>query len=178
MRIEDTPIAGVKLIEPEPAADERGSFARLFDRDAFLAAGLPGSFEVGAASQNARAGTLRGMHWQREPHPEQKLVGCPRGAVYDVALDLRPDSATFRRWHAVELSAAQRRSLFIPAGVAHGFQTLADDSEVSYLIAGAYEPGAQAGVRWDDPAFAIEWPPAPGGRVIAERDLGFPDFAP
>jgi dTDP-4-dehydrorhamnose 3,5-epimerase len=117
------------------------------------------------------------MHYQADPHGESKLVRCVRGAIFDVAVDLRADSPTYCRWHGVELSAESRRALFVPAGLAHGFQTLTDDCEVHYQMGHRYVPEASRGVRWDDPAFAIEWPPAPpGGRTISDRDRSYPDF--
>ena len=138
-------------------------------------AGLIGEFIQCSASFNARRGTLRGMHYQRAPHAETKLVRCTRGAVFDVLLDLRPASATFRRWQAAELSADNGVAVYIPAGVAHGFQSLADASEVFYQIAERYMPEASAGVRWDDPAFGIDWPiRAP---ILSDRDAGYGDFS-
>ena len=127
------------------------------------------------ASFNARRGTLRGLHYQAEPHGESKLVRCVRGAVFDVAVDLRPSSATYRRWHGAELSAENRLAFYIPEGLAHGFQTLTDDSEVLYQMGSAYVPDSARGVRFDDPAFAIEWPGA-DSRIVSERDSAFPDF--
>ncbi len=121
-------------------------------------------------------GTLRGLHYQAEPHGESKLVRCVRGAVFDVAVDLRPASATYRRWHGAELSAENRLAFYIPEGLAHGFQTLTDDSEVLYQMGSAYVPDSARGVRFDDPAFAIEWPPA-DSRIVSERDRAFRDFA-
>jgi dTDP-4-dehydrorhamnose 3,5-epimerase len=121
-------------------------------------------------------GTLRGMHFQRKPHEEVKLVRCTMGAVHDVIVDLRPGSPTYRRWHGIELTALNHRALYIPEGVAHGFLTLQDASEVFYQMAHAFQPGSAAGVRWDDPAFAIAWPGEV--RVISDRDRAFPDFVP
>ncbi len=129
------------------------------------------------ASFNARRGTLRGMHYQAEPHGESKLVRCVRGAIFDVAVDLRADSPTFRRWHGVELSAENRLAFYIPAGLAHGFQTLADDTEMLYQMGDPYVPDAARGVRFDDPAFGIEWPALDGERIVSARDRAFPDFA-
>jgi len=163
----------------EPIGDERGWFARTFDAEAFAAHGLEPAVVQCNVSYNARAGTLRGMHFQREPHGEDKLVRCQRGALFDVIVDLRPGSPTRGRWFGVELTPDNGRSLFIPKGLAHGFQTLADDTEVHYQMSTPYVPGAGDGVRWDDPAFGIEWPDAPpGGRIISERDAAYPDFAP
>jgi dTDP-4-dehydrorhamnose 3,5-epimerase len=176
MRFVETPLPGVIVIEPERLADERGWFARTFDRDAFRAHGMNPEVIQTNASFNARAGTLRGMHYQADPHGETKVVRCIRGAIFDVAVDIRPDSTTHGRSHGVELSEENGRALYIPAGFAHGFQTLRTDSELHYLMGSPYVPEAARGVRWDDPAFGIEWPPAPpGGRVISERDASYPD---
>jgi len=169
----------VFVVALEPIGDERGWFARTFDRELFRAHGIDDAVVQCNVSANARAGTLRGMHWQEAPHGEGKLVRCQRGALYDVALDLRRDSSTYLQWFAAELTPANGRSLFIAAGVAHGFQTLADDTEVHYQMTAPYVADAARGVRWDDPAFGIAWPEAPpGGRVIAERDRSYPDFTP
>ena len=179
MRITETPLAGAFVIELERLADERGYFARTFDAEQFAAAGLDTTVVQSSTSFNARAGTLRGMHYQADPHGEVKLVRATRGTVFDVIVDLRADSSSFRRWYGVELDAASGRSLYIPVGFAHGFQTLADESEVLYQINHRYVPESARGLRFDDPAFGIEWPAAPAGvRVISERDRTFADFAP
>ncbi len=175
MRFVETPLPGVLVIEAEPITDERGFFARTFCAREFAGHGLSPHLEQSSLSFNQRAGTLRGMHYQAEPYAEAKLVRCIRGAIFDVALDLRPASPAYKRWFAVELSADNRRSLYIPQGCAHGFQTLCDNAEVSYAISAPYVPEAARGVRWDDPAFAIAWPPA-ASRVIAARDRSYPDF--
>ena len=175
MHMTATPLAGVYVLDPERFADERGFFARVWDGTELAAAGLNGALAHASVSYNHRAGTLRGMHYQRVPFEEAKLVRCTQGAIFDVALDLRPASPTFRQWHAVELTAANRRMLYIPEGCAHGFQTLADNSEVLYLISAPYSPAHGAGVRWDDPAFGIAWPPA-AHRIMADRDASYPDF--
>lgn len=176
MRFVETPLSGVIAIEPERLSDERGWFARTFDRDQFRARGMNPDVIQTNASFNAREGTLRGMHYQADPHGETKVVRCVRGAIFDVAVDLRPGSPTHARWHGVELSEDNGVALYIPAGFAHGFQTLRADSEVHYLMGTEYVPDAARGVRWDDPAFGIEWPaPPPGGRVISERDASYPD---
>jgi dTDP-4-dehydrorhamnose 3,5-epimerase len=179
VKLVETPLPGAYVVELEPLGDERGWFARTFDAAAFEQLGLDARVSQCNASFNARAGTLRGLHFQAEPHGEAKLVRCTRGAVYDVIVDLRPDSPAFRRWFGVELRAGGTASLFVPAGLAHGFQTLEDASEVHYQMSYHYVPEAARGVRWDDPAFGIEWPEPPAsGRVISERDAGYPDFAP
>jgi dTDP-4-dehydrorhamnose 3,5-epimerase len=171
-----TPLPGVWVIEPEPIADERGSFARIYDAAEFVAHGIDPTVVQSSVSYNVRRDTLRGMHYQAAPHGEPKLVRCVRGAIYDVALDLRPDSPAYCAWYAVELDPDGGRMLSMPAGVAHGFQTLADSSEVLYQMGHEYVPEAARGVRWDDPAFAIEWPEPQGERTISERDRGYPDF--
>jgi dTDP-4-dehydrorhamnose 3,5-epimerase len=177
MRFIQTPLQGTWVIELEELGDERGWFARTFDAEEFESRGLNPVVVQCNASFNARRGTLRGMHYQAEPHGESKLVRCVRGAIFDVAVDVRSDSPTHRRWHGVELSAENRRAFYMPAGVAHGFQSLEADSEVHYLMGNAYVPETARGVRWDDPAFAIDWPVAPPeGRIISERDDSYPDF--
>lgn len=173
MNFTGTPIAGAWLVEPQRHEDERGFFARVFDEQEFARRELCTHFPQCSVSFNARAATLRGMHYQAAPHAEAKLVRCTAGNLFDVILDLRPGSATERRWWGVELTAENRRALYIPEGVAHGFQTLADATEVFYQISRSYQPSASAGVRWDDPAFAIEWPAAVE-RTISARDRAFP----
>jgi dTDP-4-dehydrorhamnose 3,5-epimerase len=176
MNFTQTPLRGVWLIETDRLVDQRGWFARTFDADEFRQRGLDPTVAQCNASFNAHAGTLRGMHHQAEPHGEPKLVRCVRGAIFDVAVDLRAESATYCGWYGVELSSSNGRLLFIPAGLAHGFQTLTDDCEVLYQMGHRYVPEAARGVRWDDPAFAIDWPAAPGERILSERDRGYPDF--
>jgi dTDP-4-dehydrorhamnose 3,5-epimerase len=179
VKLRELSLAGVFVVELEPLADERGSFARTFDAQAFAQAGLDARVSQCNTSFNARAGTLRGLHYQADPHGEAKLVRCTRGAVYDVVVDLREDSATYRRWLGIELREDGTDSLFVPAGLAHGFQTLADASEVHYQMTYHYVPEAARGVRWDDPALAIEWPEAPAhGRTLSERDATYPDLRP
>jgi dTDP-4-dehydrorhamnose 3,5-epimerase len=177
--VRETELPGVALIELEPLRDERGFFARTFDAELFAAHGLDARVVQCNTSFNARAGTLRGLHYQAAPHGEGKLVRCTRGRVFDVVVDLRPDSPMHRRWLGVELEAGAPRSIFIPAGCAHGFQTLLDGSEVHYQMTAAYVPAAARGVRFDDPAFAIRWPEPPGGkRIVSPRDCRFPDYLP
>jgi dTDP-4-dehydrorhamnose 3,5-epimerase len=175
MIFEATPLAGLLTVKPEKRHDERGYFSRLWCDHEFPAAGVPFVPRQISASYNVTAGTLRGMHWQAAPHAEAKLVRATRGAIFDVAVDLRPGSPTRHRWFATELSAENGRSLLIAPGLAHGFQTLADDTEVLYAMDAPYAGDAAAGVRWDDPAFAIAWPePPPAGRTISERDASWP----
>jgi dTDP-4-dehydrorhamnose 3,5-epimerase len=177
MRFAETPLPGAWVIEPEPIEDERGSFARTFDADEFRERGLDAEVVQCSASFNRLAGTLRGLHHQVEPHGESKLVRCVRGSIFDVAVDLRRDSPAFCRWHGVELSARNGSAFYIPPGLAHGFQTLTDEAEVLYQMGNPYVAEAARGVRWDDPAFAIEWPQLAGERIISERDRTYPDFA-
>lgn len=179
MRFVETPLPGVWVIELDLVEDDRGWFARTFDVAEFAARGLDANVVQCNASFNARRGTLRGMHYQAEPYGEPKLVRCVRGAIFDVALDLRPQSNTYRRWHAVELTIENHRALYLPQGVGHGFQTLTDNCEVWYQMGREYVPEASRGVRWDDPQFTIEWPSPPaGGRTISERDRAYEDFVP
>lgn len=176
MRIVASPLPGAWVVEPERRADERGFFVRTFDRQEWLARGMDPEVVQCNVSHNARAGTLRGMHYQAEPHGEPKLVRCSRGAIYDAVIDLRETAPTFGRWFGVELSAANGCALYVPAGLAHGFQTLADDTDVLYMMGHEYVPSSARGVRWDDPAFGIDWPDPPAhGRTLSERDASYPD---
>jgi dTDP-4-dehydrorhamnose 3,5-epimerase len=170
----ETNVSGVWMIDLDRRSDERGFFARTWDSTELAARGLNARLAQCSISYNARRGTLRGMHFQAAPHEEAKLVRCTAGAIFDVALDLRPASATFKEWFGAELSAENRRALYVPEGCAHGFLTLTDDSEVLYQISEFYAPAAARGVRWDDPAFGIEWPDEVV--VITERDRAYPDF--
>ena len=174
MKFTETPIGGVYVIDVEPVEDHRGFFARTFCEDEFRARGLETHFAQASIAFSARKGTLRGMHYQRDPWAEVKLVRCTRGGVYDAVIDLRPLSPTFRRNFAVELTADNRRLLYVPKGLAHGYQTLEDDTEISYQMSTPYHPEAAAGVRWNDPAFGVRWPAEV--TVIAERDAAYPDF--
>jgi dTDP-4-dehydrorhamnose 3,5-epimerase len=176
MRFNETKVAGAFLIEPEPVADERGFFARTWCRDELRDHGLNPELAQCSISFSHRKGTLRGLHYQVAPHQEVKLVRCTQGAIWDVALDLRPDSPTYRAWYGAELSAANRAMLYIPEGCAHGQLTLTDDAEVLYCISAPYAPEAARGVRYDDPAFGVEWP----GEVVVinQRDRNYPLVAP
>jgi dTDP-4-dehydrorhamnose 3,5-epimerase len=175
MTFEETAVPGAFVVTPERAEDDRGFFARTWCRREFAGRGLNPDLSQCGVSWNRRRGTLRGLHYQADPHPEAKLVRCTRGAVFDVAVDLRPGSATFGRWAAAELTADNGRMLYIPEGCAHGFQTLDDDSEVFYQISAAYHPDLARGVRWDDPALNVAWP-LPVGK-ISERDARLPTLA-
>ncbi|WP_372426080.1 dTDP-4-dehydrorhamnose 3,5-epimerase [Salinarimonas chemoclinalis] len=172
MRIEETPLPGAFVITPEPIADARGFFARTVDRAAFAARGLSADFVQASVSFNARAGTLRGLHFQRDPHGEDKLIRVTMGAIHDVIVDLREGSPTRGRWHALRLDAASRAALWVPKGFAHGFVTLVDDTEVLYQMTTPYVPGAAAGLRWDDPSLGIDWPVA--DPILSERDGTWP----
>jgi dTDP-4-dehydrorhamnose 3,5-epimerase len=175
MIIAATALDGVWRVDLERHEDSRGSFARTFCADRFAAHGLPGRFVQCSLSTNTHRGTLRGLHWQAEPSGEGKLVRCVRGAVFDVAVDLRPGSPTMHRWVGTELSAQNGRALYIAPGFAHGFQTLQPNSEVFYMMTQAYQPDLARGARWNDPAFAIAWPlPDP---ILSERDASYPGLA-
>jgi dTDP-4-dehydrorhamnose 3,5-epimerase len=176
MVFRETAVAGAWVVDVDAHSDGRGVFARTFDATVFRERGLSADIVQSSTSFNARSGTLRGLHYQEAPHAESKLVRCTAGAAYDVFLDLRPESPTYLKWDALELSSANRRSVYLPRGVAHGFQTLVDACELLYMIDRPFEPGAARGVRWDDPAFGIEWPDAPGGRTMSARDGGYPDY--
>jgi dTDP-4-dehydrorhamnose 3,5-epimerase len=174
LSVAPTALAGLLVLESAPHADERGSFARLWCRDTLAAAGFDALPVQANLSTNRARHTLRGLHWQDAPAEEAKIVRCLRGAIWDVAVDIRPASPTFRRWHAEALTAENGRALAIPPGFAHGFLTLAEESEVLYLMGAPYVPDLARGARWDDPAFAIAWPARPA--VIGPRDLAFPAF--
>jgi dTDP-4-dehydrorhamnose 3,5-epimerase len=175
MKITTTPIEGVAIIDLELRSDDRGFFARAFDRQAFIDAGLNPAAEQCNISFNHKAGTLRGMHYQLDWAPETKLVRCTRGAIVDIIVDMRPDSSTYLQHVEVELTADNRRALYVPAMFAHGYQTLVDGTETFYQVSAAYAPGAEGGVRWDDPVFGIEWPEV-AERVISEKDRAWPDY--
>jgi dTDP-4-dehydrorhamnose 3,5-epimerase len=178
VRFIETPLPGAWVIEPDRISDERGWFARTFDAEEFEARGLEATVVQCNVSFNARRDCVRGMHYQAEPHGEPKLVRCVRGEIFDVAVDLRRDSPTRCHWHGVRLSAEDARAFYIPKGMAHGFQTLADACEVHYQMGYGYVPEAARGVRFDDPAFGIEWPEPMGARIISPRDASYADFQP
>jgi dTDP-4-dehydrorhamnose 3,5-epimerase len=177
MRFVATGLAGAWRIEPDRREDERGWFMRTWCRREFGEHGIPGDFPQGNLSFNRRRGTLRGLHFQLSPSRESKLVRCSRGEIFDCIVDLRSDSATYLRHYAVVLSAATGDSLYVPAGFAHGFQTLSDDAEVAYAMTDYFDPALSAGARWNDPAFAIQWP-IPSPTVMSDRDRHYPDFDP
>ncbi|HUX73326.1 MAG TPA: dTDP-4-dehydrorhamnose 3,5-epimerase [Steroidobacteraceae bacterium] len=165
-------LAGAFIVDVDPRHDERGFFARSYCDEQFRAQGIEAPIRECSLSFNARLGTLRGMHYQASPHAEDKLVRCTAGAIFDVIVDMRPQSATHRRWFGTELSARNRRALFAPRGFAHGFISLSDGAEVFYMISAAHAPQFSRGFKWNDPAVAIEWPLRPA--VISARDDGYP----
>jgi len=173
MIFRETKLAGVFVIDAEPIADERGAFTRTYCAREFAAHGLETAIAQCSASFNAKKGTLRGLHYQAPPHSEAKLVRVTAGAIYDVAVDLRAGSPTYGQWTAAELTAENRRMLYIPKGCAHGFQTLTDASELFYQIAEFYEPASARGLRWDDDDLAIAWPDK-DAPILSERDRTFP----
>jgi dTDP-4-dehydrorhamnose 3,5-epimerase len=174
MTYQELELPGVLVLEPERKVDERGFFARVYDGEELAARGSPLPISQASVSFNTMRGTLRGLHLQRAPHAEIKLVRCLSGRVFDVVVDLRAGSPTALRWAAVELTAERRNALYIPEGVAHGFLTLEDGCELEYLISVPYEPSAAVGVRWDDPVVGVAWPFPPA--VISARDAAFPDL--
>jgi dTDP-4-dehydrorhamnose 3,5-epimerase len=176
MRFRETSLAGAYVVELEQRGDARGFFARLFCADEMAAQGLEPRVAQINNSVSAEAGTLRGLHYQVAPAAETKLVRCVHGALWDVAIDLRSDSESFGRWFGVELSAENRVMMYVPRGFAHGFVTLEPDTEVLYVVSYPYSPEHERGVRWDDPAFGIEWPVAPA--VISDKDRSHPAFDP
>ncbi len=176
----ETKLTGAFVIEPERFADERGFFARSWSAREFAEAGVDARLAECNVSFNRKQGTLRGMHYQVAPHAQAKLVRCTMGAIYDVIVDLRPQSPTFKQWVAAELTAHNRLMLYVPGDFAHGFQTLTDNTEVLYQMTDVFAPDCARGVRWDDPAFRIEWPTTAAGggeRIIIRRDREYPDFA-
>lgn len=174
MIFRETALKGAFVIEPERKEDERGFLARTWCVEEFASHGLNSRLVQCSISYNKKKGTLRGMHYQAAPHEEVKLVRCTMGAIFDVVIDLRPDSHTYARHVSVVLSESNRHMLYIPEGMAHGFQTIEDDTEVFYQMSHQYEGGSARGVRWNDPLFGISWPP--DNRIISERDQQYPDF--
>lgn len=173
MRFLETPLSGAYVIELDRIEDERGFFARAFCAEELVAHGLNPRVAQCNVSFNRRRGTLRGMHWQGPPHEESKLVRCTAGALYDVIVDVRPGSPTYRSWFCAELTADNRRMLYVPEGFAHGFQTLADDTEIFYMMGDSYHPECARGVRFDDPQLAIRWPIA--DPQVSDRDRALPN---
>lgn len=175
MTLTPTAIPDCFVVDAPRHEDARGHFQRAWDRDAFAAAGLGGDWVQSSLSHNHARHTLRGMHFQAAPHAEGKLVRCVHGALWDVCVDLRPASPTFRRWHGEPLSAANGRALYVPPGCAHGFLTREPETTILYYMGSRFVPGADRGIRWDDPELAIPWPAPPA--VISERDATYPLFA-
>jgi dTDP-4-dehydrorhamnose 3,5-epimerase len=172
MRFTPMPLSGAYLIQLEPRADARGTFARAFCAREFAAKGLRESFVQANISTNLKAGTVRGLHFQRDPHAEAKLVQCVKGSIYDVVVDMRKESATYLRWTGAELSDANGMMIYVPAGFAHGYQTLLDKTNVLYLVSEYYTPESESGLRYSDPKLAIEWPHAVS--EISEKDGRWP----
>jgi len=176
VRFQETPLRGAVVVELEPRRDERGFFARTYCDREFAAAGLPIVWPQSNLSRNARAGTLRGMHWNAAPHREAKVVRCVAGAIWDAIVDLRAHSPTRLHWFGLELSAEAGNALYVPEGFAHGFVTLREGTDVFYQMGRAFEAGAGRGFRWDDPRVGIAWPVTP--TTISERDRTYPDLDP
>ena len=172
----ETPLPGAFVIEPEPLEDSRGLFARTWCRTEFQERGLETRIAQCSTSLNTTRGTLRGMHYQGSPYGETKIVRCTRGSMYDVIIDLRPESPTFTRHFGLVLTADNHRMVYVPTGFAHGFQTLEDGTELFYQVSEVYAPEYARGVRWNDPIFGIQWPDA--DRIIVDRDRNYPDFRP
>jgi dTDP-4-dehydrorhamnose 3,5-epimerase len=175
MKFRETELEGAYVVDLERREDSRGFFARSWCSEEFERQGLVGRMVQANVSYNRKRGTLRGMHYQVAPRAETKLVRCTRGSIYDVIIDLRPDSRTRNRWIGVELRADEYRMLYVPEGVAHGFQVLEDDTEVTYQVSNPYTPAAERGIRWNDPAFGIRWPLAVD--IISDKDASWPDFS-
>jgi dTDP-4-dehydrorhamnose 3,5-epimerase len=171
----ETQLKGAFIVDPERFEDARGFLARSFSAKEFESRGLNPRIAECNISFSKKRYTVRGMHFQHPPFAQAKLVRCSKGAIYDAIIDLRPESPTFKQWIGEELTAENRRILYVPEGFAHGFQTLADDTEVFYQMTNFYNPGSEGGVRWNDPVFAIDWP-ATDGVTINERDQNYPDF--
>ena|SRR6266850_4170577 len=175
MIVTETKIPGAYIIEPRCFKDERGFFAPSFSATEFAAHRMASVFVENNISYSKTRGTLRGMHYQSVPYGQDKLVRCTRGAIFDVVVDLRPNSQTFKQWTGVELTAANRSMVYVPGDCGHGFQTLVDGTEVFYMVSKPYKPESGRGVRWNDPAFGIEWPYV-GDRILLDRDESYPDF--
>lgn len=175
MIITETKLKGAYVIEPKLFEDDRGHFAELWKQPELNALGLATNFVQCNVSYNRNKGTLRGLHYQVAPDAQAKLVCCTAGAIYDVGVDLDPNSPTYRQWVSVELSARNHRMIYLPSDCAHGYQTLEDNSEILYLVTAGYAPASERGVRWDDSAFGIQWPET-AERIMSDRDCAYPDF--
>ena len=176
MLFRETSLPPACVLEPELIEDSRGFFTRVWDRKEFEERELAASFVQANLSFNPVAGTLRGMHYQSHPHEEAKLIRCTRGSFYDVIIDMRAGSPTYMQWYGIELTAENRLALYVPEGFAHGYQTLEENTEALYQVSEFYTPGAERGLRWDDPAFDIKWPEVPE-RTISDKDRSWPDFS-
>ena len=177
MKFQETKLDGAYIVEMEPIGDQRGFFARAWCSREFEAQGLIAQFVQANLTYSPKRGTVRGLHYQIAPHQEVKLVRCTRGATYDVIVDLRPGSPTYTNWLAVELTADNHKMIYIPAGFAHGYQILIDDTEVFYQVGQFYAPEYERGARWNDPAFGIEWP-INSPLILSDKDKNWPDFQP
>jgi len=172
MKFVETPLAGAYIVEIEPRGDERGFFARTYCAKEFAEHGLSTQIAQANMAVSATAGTLRGMHFQMAPNAEIKLIRCTRGSLFDVIVDLRPGSATYRQWFGIELAAGGHQMVYVPEQFAHGYLTLEDSTEITYQVSEFYAPGAEQGIAWDDPAVEIEWPLQP--KVISDKDQAWP----
>lgn len=175
MTFTKTQIPGLVLVDLVRFEDERGFFARAWSSQEFAEQGLASEFTQVNISSNARKGTIRGLHYQKAPHEDAKFVRCIRGALFDVAIDLRPESPTYLQWAGFELSADSRRAIHVPAGCAHGIQALEDDTEMLYMVSASYNAAAEGGIRWDDPLFNVQWPDV-GPKTISAKDRSWPDY--
>lgn len=174
MKFIETKLPGAHIVELNRISDERGFFARSFCKEEFEQHGMISEVVQANLSWNERKGTLRGMHYQHDPYQETKFIRCTRGSIYDVIIDLRKHSPSYGEWLGVELTADNRSALYVPRDFAHGFITLEDKTEVSYLVSQSYQPGSEGGIRWDDPQFNIRWPISP--TCISDKDANWPDF--
>jgi dTDP-4-dehydrorhamnose 3,5-epimerase len=177
MTFTKTSIGGLLLVDLNRIEDERGFFARVWSAREFGEQGLATEFPEINFSSSSRRGTIRGLHYQKAPHEEAKFVRCVRGALFDVVIDLRPGSPTYLQWLGFEIRADSHQGIYVPAGCAHGVQALEDDAEMLYMVSSCYNGAAEAGIRWDDPLFNIEWPDV-GQRIVSEKDRSWPDFKP
>jgi dTDP-4-dehydrorhamnose 3,5-epimerase len=177
MKFTETAIAGAYLIDLERAEDHRGFFARAFSAREFAEKGLVTHYPEINFSSSIRKGTIRGLHYQKWPHQEDKVVRCVRGRLFDVMIDLRPDSPSFLKWAGIEISAESHQAIYVPAGCAHGVQTLEDDTEMLYMVSATYNPAAEAGICWNEPFFGVEWPDV-GQRIVTDKDQSWPAFHP
>ncbi len=175
MKFQETSVSGALLIEPEAFSDDRGCFMRAYCEKEFNKAGIDLSVVQANLVGSRHRGTLRGMHYQNEPYEEGKLIRCIAGSVFDVVLDIRTGSETYGQWYGAELTGTNRRMLYVPPGCAHGYLTLEDDTEVYYLVSEFYQPGAEQGIRWNDPVFSIDWP-IKDDLVMSDKDRAWPDF--